>query len=98
MTDHVFTCDMVLASLEWLESLNAEDRALIEETMNEAYEWHKEAYLADLSALEDKFVNEYGLTVTYLEDSVKAEMAEKMIAASKEEIIKVSGQIGRAHV
>lgn len=92
LTDHVFTCDMVLADLPWLESLSDEDRALVEETMNEAYEWHKDTYQADLQNLEDKFVNEYGLTVTHLDDSVKAEMRDAMSVASKEEIIKVCGQ------
>jgi TRAP-type C4-dicarboxylate transport system, periplasmic component len=92
LTDHVFTCDMVLASQEWLEGLSAEDRAIIEETMNEAYEWQKETYQAGLATLQDKFVKEYGMTITKLDDSVKAEMAEKMSAASKAEIIKVCGQ------
>lgn len=92
LTDHVFTCDMVLASQKWLEGLSAEDRAIIEETMNEAYEWQKETYQAGLATLEDKFVKEYGMTITKLDDSVKAEMAEKMSAASKAEIIKVCGQ------
>lgn len=92
MTDHVFTCDQVLADLAWYNGLSDADRAMIDEVMQDAYQWQKEAYQADLKNLEDKFTNECGLTITYLDDSVKAEMAEKMIPATKAEIVKVCGQ------
>ena len=92
MTDHVFTCDMLIASSEWLNSLSEEDRALVEETLEESYQWHKEAYRPALDALLDTFVNEYGVTVTELDEASKAELAEKMAAASKEEILKVCDQ------
>ena len=92
VTDHVFTCDHVLADLTWYNGLGEEDRALIDSAMQTAYEWQKQAYQEDLQNLEDRFVNEYGITVTYLDDSVKAEMSEKMAEATKSEIIKICGQ------
>lgn len=92
LTDHVFTCDDILADKVWYEGLNAEDKALVDDAMQVAYEWQKQAYQDDLKNLEEKFTNEYGMTITTLDDSVKAEMAEKMAAATKDEIIKVCGQ------
>lgn len=92
LTDHVFTCDDILADQVWYEGLNAEDKALVDNAMQAAYEWQKQAYQDDLKNLEAKFTNEYGMTITTLDDSVKAEMAEKMAAATKGEIIKVCGQ------
>lgn len=92
LTDHVFTCDDILADVAWYDGLSAEDRALVDDAMQSAYEWQKKAYQDDLKNLEDKFVNEYGMTVSHLDDSVKAEMAQKMAEATKAEIIKVCGQ------
>ena len=92
LTDHVFTCDDILADKVWYEGLNAEDKALVDDAMQVAYEWQKQAYQDDLKNLEEKFTNEYGMTITTLDDSVKAEMAEKMAAANMHEIIKVCGQ------
>ena len=92
LTDHVFTCDDILADKVWYEGLNAEDKALVDDAMQVAYEWQKQAYQDDLKNLEEKFTNEYGMTITTLDDSVKAEMAERVAAATKDEIIKVCGQ------
>lgn len=92
MTDHVFTCDMLVASSAWLETLSDSDRAIIEEEIQNAYDWHKEAYQADLANMIEKFESEYGIVVTYPSDEVKAQMAEVMSAVTAEEIIKVCGQ------
>lgn len=92
MTDHVFTCDMLIASSEWLNSLSEEDRALVQETLDEAYEWHKAAYRPALDNMLDTFVNEYGVTVTELDPATKEELVTKMSEASKKEILKICDQ------
>lgn len=92
MTDHVFGCDMAVCNQEWLESLSAEDRALVEEGMKVCYEYHRDHYIPENEALLEKFANEYGIEVSELDPAVKAEMAEKMGAASKKLIVEITGE------
>lgn len=92
LTDHVFSCDMLLTSTKWLESLDPADRELIEETMHEAYLWHKDTYQKDLENMLDKFENDYHVRITELDPEVKAEFAERMSAASTKEILKICDQ------
>lgn len=92
MTDHVFGCDMAVCNQEWLESLSAEDRALVEEGMQVCYEYHRDHYIPENEALLEKFATEYGIEVAELDPAVKAEMAEKMGAATEQLIVETTGQ------
>lgn len=91
LTDHVFTCDMLVAGTTWLDTLSDEDRELIMASVDKAYEWHKEAYQAELSELIEKF-KEKGMVITEMPDDMREEMREKMSAATEKEIVKVCGQ------
>lgn len=91
LTDHVFTCDMLVAGTTWLDSLSDEDKALIMQSVEKAYEWHKETYQAELDDMLTKF-EEKGMVITEMPDDMRAEMTEKMSAATSQEIIKVCGQ------
>lgn len=92
LTDHVFTMDYVVGSKTWLDGLNATDRKVIDETMQESYEWQKENYMAELENLQKTFTDEYGVTITELDDSVKAEMKEKMQPVTVELIKQTAGE------
>ncbi len=92
MTDHVMGCDMAVCNLEWYESLSEADRALIDEAADIISTYHKEHYIPENEALLEKFANEYGVQVNELDPAVKAEMAEKMSAATEKEIVQLTGQ------
>ena len=92
MTDHVFGCDMAVCNLEWYESLSAEDQALIDEAGQICTTYHKEHYIPENEALLEKFASEYGTQINELDPAVKAEMAEKMSAATQKEIVAITGQ------
>lgn len=92
LTDHVMGCDMAVCNQEWYEGLNETDRALIDEASKVLYEYHRDHYIPENEALLEKFANEYGIEVAELDPAVKAEMAEKMGAVTKEEIVKITGE------
>lgn len=92
MTDHVFSTDMLITNQEWYEGLSETDRALIDEGAKICYEYHRDHYIPENEALMEKFATEYGTKINELDPAVKAEMAEKMGAATAEEIVKITGQ------
>lgn len=92
VTDHVFSTDMALASQEWLESLSEEDRALVDEAIQAAYEYHRDNYIAENEALLEKFASEYGTEVTYASDEMKQQMKDAMQPVTSEMIIELVGQ------
>ena len=92
MTDHVIGCDMAVCNLEWYESLSEEDRALVDEAADICTTYHKEHYIPENDALLEKFASEYGTQINELDPAVKAEMAEKMSAATEKEIVALTGQ------
>ncbi|MCI9120642.1 MAG: TRAP transporter substrate-binding protein [Oscillibacter sp.] len=92
MTDHVMGCDMAVCNQEWYEGLNDTDRALIDEASKVLYEYHRDHYIAENEDLLKKFADEYGIEVAELDPAVKAEMAEKMGAVTKAEIVKITGE------
>ena len=91
-TDHVMGTDMIICTEDWLDSLSEEDRTLVEDACQAAYEYHRDHYIPENEALMEKLVAEAGVQVNELDPAVKAEMAEKMSAASAAEIVKVTGQ------
>lgn len=92
LTDHVFGCDIPVCSMDWLDSLSAGDRALIEEACEYASQYHKEHYIPENEALLKKFSEEYGVEVDELDPEVKAQMAETMGEASAKLVIEIVGQ------
>ena len=92
MTDHVFSTDMAIASQEWLESLSEEDRALVDEAIQAAYEYHRDNYIPENEALLEKFASEYGTQITYPDDAMKQQMKEAMQPVTSEMIIELVGQ------
>ena len=92
MTDHVTGCDMAVCNLEWYESLSEEDRALVEAAADVCSTYHKEHYIPENDALLEKFATEYGTQINELDPAVKAEMAEKMGAATKAELLELCGE------
>lgn len=92
MTDHVFTMDWVVGSQVWLDEMTDTDKELVMAAIEESYEWQKEEYQTELADLEEKFENEYGITITYLDDDVKAELKEKMGPVTVESIKEMAGE------
>ena len=92
MTDHVTGCDMAVCNLEWYESLSDEDRALVDAAADVCSAYHKEHYIPENDALLEKFASEYGTQINELDPAVKAEMAEKMGAATKAELLELCGE------
>lgn len=92
MTDHVYTMDWVLVNKEWYDGLAEADRALFDECSNDAYEWQKETYQAELSELADKFTNEYGITITELDPEVKQQLRDAMGPVTVESIKAYCGE------
>lgn len=91
-TDHVMGTDMIICTESWLNSLDEVDRTLVEEACKAAYEYHRDHYIPEDEALLEQLVKENGVEVIELDPAVKAELSEKMSAASAAEIVKVTGQ------
>lgn len=91
-TDHVMGTDMVICTEKWYNSLSEEDRALVDEASKICYEYHRDHYIPENEELMQKLVAEQGVQVNELDPAVKAQLAEKMSAASAAEIVKVTGQ------
>lgn len=91
-TDHVMGTDMIICTESWLNSLDEADRTLVEEACKAAYEYHRDHYISEDEVLLEQLVKENGVEVIELDPAVKAELAEKMSAASAAEIVKVTGQ------
>ena len=92
MTDHVFSTDMALCSQEWIEGLSDEDRALVEEAMQAAYEYHRDNYQVENEELLQKFVDENGTQLNYASDELKQQMKEAMQPVTEKMIIELVGQ------
>lgn len=92
MTDHVFTMDWLIANQDWLEGLSDTDRQLLDEVVADVYEWQKATYQAEDQELLETFQNDYGMTITYLDDDVKAELKEKMGPVSIASIKEMAGE------
>ncbi|MDO4622271.1 MAG: TRAP transporter substrate-binding protein [Eubacteriales bacterium] len=90
LTDHVWTADWVVCNKEWLEGLG-DDEQLVRETMNEAYEWQKEAYQAEIENY-IKFFEEKGIVITEMTPEDKAELKEAMAPTTAKSVIETCGQ------
>ena len=92
MTDHVFSCDMLISNEAWIESLSENDQALVYAAADVCYTYHRDHYIPENEALLEKFASEYGTEITYLDDSVKQEMREAMQPVTEKLIVELTGQ------
>ena len=92
MTDHVFSCDMLITNQDWYEGLSEADRALIDEGSRICYEYHRDHYIPENEALLEKFSNEYGIEINSISPDVRSQMAEIMGDTTSKMIIEITGQ------
>ncbi len=92
LTNHVFSMDMLMASAAWLDTLSDADEQIVRDAVKVSYEFHKEAYQAQLNDLVAAFETDYGMKVTVPSDEFKGEMKALMVPATSKGIIELCGQ------
>ena len=91
MTSHLLSSDILVCNQQWMDSLAAEDSAMIQKAIDDAVTYHRENIIqieADCIAT----FEEAGVNIGYLTDEVRAELSATINEAVNPTIIKLAGQ------
>lgn len=92
MTNHLFSTDILIANQEFMNSLSAEDKAMIDSELKVAFDWQQAEVVNSTQTLIDTLTSENGVMFNEIPAETLAEMKAIMSPISEENIVKISGQ------
>ena len=92
MTNHLFSTDVLVANQAFMNGLSEDDRKLIEDELDVAFEWQQAQVLTLMEELVESLSADYGVEFNEVPAETIAQMKEIMGPISAKSIIEISGQ------
>ena len=92
MTRHIFSADILVANMDWLNGLDPETKKFIMAELAIVEDFQQEEMLRQTKDLIVSLTADYGTQFTELNDTTKAEMTKIMGDVTKQSIIAICGQ------